>query len=236
MILMDDYLKEKVNVGLVIFTKNEEKTIGWLIDKVEKYIDKNDIFVIDGYSKDSSAYIVQKKGIKLFFDRKKGKGSAVRLAIDSIERDILIFMDSDGSHRPEEIPYLIKAFLEQKDMDMVIGSRFKGGSEEFCNSFQEIVRFIGNVTGVFLVNLIWRTRLTDIQNGFRAVRRNTMKELSLTENSFAIEQEMVMKCLKNKKKIAEIPSWELKRKYNKSHIIPFKMLPKYIFSFIKNIF
>jgi len=63
-----------------------------------------------------------------------------------------------------------------------------------------------------------------------------VRALSLTENGFAIEQEMAMKCLKSKNKIIEIASWELKRKYNNSHINIFKMLPRYIVSFIKNIF
>ncbi len=226
----------KLCLGLVIFTKNEEKTIGWLIDEVCNYFDKKNIFVIDGHSKDNTVSIVHEKGIRLLFDTGKGKGDAVKFAINNIERDILIFMDSDGSHRPEEIPWFLELCLKDKEVDMIIGSRFKGGSEEFYSSFPEIIRFIGNMISVFLINLIYRAKLTDVQNGFRAVRRNTMKDISLTENNFAIEQEMVMKCLKNKKKIVEIPSWELKRKYNSSKIIPFKMLPRYILSFVKNIF
>ncbi len=234
---MNSELSDKEpSIGLVIFTKNEERTIGCLIDEVYNYIDKQDIFVIDGHSTDNTMSIVREKGTSLFLDPKKGKGSAIQLAIDNINKDILIFMDSDGSHRPEEIPSLLEPFLRDKDVAMVIGSRFKGGSEEFYSSFHEIIRFVGNVLSAFLINLIFGARLTDVQNGFRALNRNKIRELFLTENSFAIEQEMVMKCLKNKKKIVEVPSWELKRKYNNSHIIPFKMLPRYIFSFIKNIF
>ncbi|MCX5692602.1 MAG: glycosyltransferase family 2 protein [Candidatus Omnitrophica bacterium] len=227
---------KKLDVGLVIFTKNEEKTIGWLIDRVCNWIDKKDVFVVDGHSTDETALIVERKDICLFFDSKKGKGSAVQLALDKIEKDILVFMDSDGSHSPEEIPLLLEPFLIYKDVAMVVGSRFKGGSEEFHGSFHEVVRFIGNVVGTFLINLIWRAKLTDVQNGFRAVKRDIIRNLSLTENSFAIEQEMVMKCLKNKKKIVEVPSWELKRRYSNSHLIPSRMLPRFIVSFIKNIF
>jgi glycosyltransferase involved in cell wall biosynthesis len=234
--MSDDLYKERLSIGIVIFAKNEEKTIGDLIDEICDYVNKEDIFVIDGHSKDNTVSIVRKKGVSLFFDSKRGKGSAVQLAINSIKRDILIFMDSDGSHQPKEVPRFLEVFLKNKEIDLVIGSRFKGGSEELYNSFHEIIRLIGNLFGTFLINLIWRARLTDVQNGFRAVRTDTMKTLFLTENSFAIEQEMVMKCLREKKKIVEIPSWELKRKYNNSHIVPFKMLPKYIISFIKNIF
>lgn len=233
---LQQLIKGQLSVGVVLFSKNEEKTIGCLIDGACSYIDKDNIFVIDGHSTDGTAAIVYKKDVRFFLDGKKGKGDAIQLAINSIERDILVFMDTDGSHRPEEIPVLIEPFLMNEDIDMVVGSRFKGGSEELYSSFTEIIRLIGNVISVFLINLKWKAQLTDVQNGFRAVRRKSMKKLALTENSFAIEQEMVMKCLKNKKKIIEIPSWELKRVYNNSHIIPCKMLPKYIYSFIKNIF
>lgn len=227
---------KKLTTALVLFAKDEGKSIGPLIDEAYSYINKGDIFVVDGHSVDNTAFIAREKGASLFLDEKKGKGNAIQLAINSIERDVLIFMDSDGSHRPQEIPLLLEPFLVDESVDMVIGSRFKGGSEELSGSLQEKVRFAGNVLGTFIVNLIWKAKLTDIQNGFRAIKRATMRELSLTENSFAIEQEMVMKCLKNKKKIIEVPSLELRRKYNNSHIAPFEMLPKYIWSFIKNIF
>ncbi len=187
------------SIGLVIFTKNEERTIGNLIDEVYNYIDRQDIFVIDGHSTDNTISIVREKGASLFLDPKKGKGSAIQLAVDNINKDILIFMDSDGSHRPVEIPSLLEPFLRDKDVAMVIGSRFRGGSEEFYSSFPEIIRFTGNALSTFLINLIFRARLTDVQNGFRALNRNKIRELFLTENSFAIEHEMVMKCLKNKR-------------------------------------
>lgn len=231
-----DLSNGRPDIGLVIFTKNEEKTIDRLIDEVYNWIDKKSIFVIDGHSIDTTALIVQRKGIALFFDPQKGKGSAIQLALNTIEKDILIFMDSDGSHRPEEIPLFVEAFLRDKDVDLVIGSRFKGRSDELHGSFHEIIRYIGNIVSTFIVNLIWKTSLSDVQSGFRAVKRDAIRELSLSENGFAIEQEMVIRCLKNKKKIVEIPSWELKRKYSKSHVSLPKMFLSCVFSFIKMLF
>lgn len=223
----------QLGFGLVLFTKNEGRTIKSLLEESSNYIDKNDIFVIDGHSQDNTTRIVSEMGVKLFLDPKKGKGSAIRFAINNIERDILIFMDSDGSHRPEEIRSLLEPFWKDKKIDMVIGSRFLGGSEELCSRPSEIIRLMGNIIGTFLVNLRWKARLTDIQNGFRAIKRNTFREMFLSEDSFAIEQEMVMKCLQNGRKIVEVPSFEIKRRYGKSHIKPLRMLPKYIDSFFE---
>ncbi|MCK5492323.1 MAG: glycosyltransferase family 2 protein, partial [Candidatus Omnitrophica bacterium] len=205
-------------------------------DGVCNYIDIKNIFVMDGHSTDNTRNIAQKKGVNIDLDLKKGKGCGIQIAIKRIQRDILVLMDSDGSHRPEEFRNFLEVFYRDKEVSMVIGSRIKGGSEELHKGFTQIIRLSGNLISAFIVNLVWRSKLTDIQNGFRAVRRTMFQDISLTENSFAIEQEMVMKCLKKKIKIVEIPSWELKRKYNSSHITVSKMLPKYIKSFIKNIF
>lgn len=225
-----------MTTGAVIFTKNESRSIGRLIDGVSQYMNLSDIFVMDGHSTDGTAAIVTEKGAPIFLDSGRGKGSAIRLALKEIDRDVLVFIDSDGSHRPEEIPSLLEPFYHDNDVVMVIGSRFKGGSEELYGSVHEITRLIGNRLSTFFINLIWRSRLTDAQNGFRAVRRNAILSLGLTEDSFAIEQEMIMKCLKRRMKILEIPSFELKREYNKSHIIPCRMLPKYFMCFMRNMF
>lgn len=233
---MNDALsKDKPSVGLVIFSKNEARAIGPLIDEVKKFADEQDIFVMDGHSTDHTEVIAKGKNVNFLLDPKSGKGGAIRSALSVIERDILIFMDADGSHRPEEVPLLLDKIRSDKEVDMVIASRFRGGSEEFSGSPGEVMRFVGNMVSVFIINLIWGSRLTEVQNGFRAVRRKTLLELGLSENSFAIEQEMVMKCLKSKKKIAEVASHELRRAYGESHIVPHKMLPRYIMSFIKNI-
>lgn len=223
------------SIGLVIFTKNEENTIGDVIDGASRYVALDDIFVVDGHSSDRTVLIAQGRAVHLFFDERQGKGSAIRLAIREIKRDILIFMDSDGSHRPEEIPNFIRIFKENSNIDMVVASRFQGGSEELSGSLEELLHFIGNRLSTALINLRWCSNLTEVQNGFRAIRRDTAHELSLSENSFAIEQEMVMKCLQKRKKIIEFPSWERRRLYNRSHVVPAKMFFPYVLSLIRNI-
>jgi dolichol-phosphate mannosyltransferase len=233
--MISERIDQNLTVGVVICAKNEERTIEDIIDKASRYISIKDIFVIDGHSTDNTALLAREKGVSVLTDSKKGKGSAVRMAINKIEREILIFLDADGSHRPEEIPSFIEPFLGDRSITLIIGSRFKGGSEELGENLFEKIRFTGNKISTFILNKIWSTNLTDIQNGFRAVKRQEIQKYNLTENSFVIEQEMVMKCLKNKAKVVEIPSWELKRKYNKSHLKPLKMLPLFIISFFKNV-
>ncbi len=221
--------------GLVIFVKDEENTIGDVIDRAAYVVPSQDIFVVDGHSRDNTAAVVRAKAVTLFYDERRGKGAAIRQAVREIDRDILIFMDGDGSHQPEEIPQFIRAFREEPDADMVVASRFLGGSDELSGSFGNGMRRAGNRLSTGLINLRWRAGLTDVQNGFRAIRRRTACELGLRENSFAIEQEISMKCLQAGKKILEFPSWERRRRFNKSHVIPAKMFFPYVWSLIRNI-
>ena len=179
---------QDLSVGVVICAKNEEKSLEDIIDRASRYISLSDIFVVDGHSTDNTALLARKRDVSVLTDPKKGKGSAVRMAINNIQRDILIFLDADGSHRPEEIPSFLEVFLNDPSVTLVIGSRFKGGSEELGENFCEKMRFTGNKISTFIINKIWGTKLTDIQNGFRAVKRHEIEELNLTENSFVIEQ------------------------------------------------
>ncbi|GEM_PF-6711287 len=129
--------KAPFSFGVVVFVKNEAGTIGRLIDQVLQTINRRDIFVMDGHSTDDTVAIIQQKNVRLLSDNGKGKGAAIRFAISEIDRYVLVLMDSDGSQQPKEIFSLLAPFESDKDVAMVVGSPFKGGSEECSRSSQE---------------------------------------------------------------------------------------------------
>lgn len=226
-----------MRVEVIIPAKNEEQTIGSVLDKLLLDFKADNITVIDDSSSDRTSEISGCRGVKVMRGEGRGKGRAVRMAIDKVESDILVFMDADGSHRPEDIPGLIQPIIDG-NADMVVASRIKGGSEEFSGSISNLMHFLGNLISAFAINLIWgrgKKAVTDAQNGFRAIRGSLARQLGLKEDSFAIEQEMVIKCLKRGYRISEIPSYELRRQCGRSHINSVAMLPVYIRCFAKNI-
>lgn len=225
-------------VAIIIPVKNEEQTIGEVLDKLLLNFNVDNIVVIDDSSSDRTAEIARYKNVRIIQGKGIGKGAALRKAIDNVTSDIILFIDADGSHNPDDISSLIQPIIDD-NADLVIASRIKGGSEEFSGNIKNIMHYFGNVLASFIVNLIWghgKKIVTDCNNGFRAIRTNVAKQLDLKENSFAIEQEMVIKCLRMGYRISEIPSYESKRKYGKSHINLVTMLPRYIWCFIKNLF
>lgn len=205
-------------VTIVIPAKNEEITVGSVIDAVKPY--GTEVVVIDDHSTDNTRIIAEQKGIKVLSNfGKAGKGGAIRFAIDNIGGDVILFIDADCSHKSEDIPKLLKPIFDGR-ADMVIASRIKGGSGELFGSFTEIMRLIGIIISSSLISLIWGVKLTDVHNGFRAIKSDVAKQLDLKESRFAVEQEMTIKCLKKKKKILEIPSYEFRRQLGKSHLNP----------------
>ncbi|MBS3095213.1 glycosyltransferase family 2 protein [Candidatus Woesearchaeota archaeon] len=117
-------MKDKISI--IIPTRNEERTIGTIIKQTSKY--SSDIIVVDGHSKDSTRDIAQSLKARVILDNSKGKGAALRIAVQNTTREIVLFMDADGSHETSDIPRLIKPILEDK-ADLVVASRMLGGSD-----------------------------------------------------------------------------------------------------------
>ena len=217
---------------VVIPTKNEELTIEKIIGKCRKYA--NEILVVDGHSNDKTKNIAQELGARIVLDHGKGKGDGVRVGIQEAKGDIIVFIDADGYHDPDDIPILIKPIQENK-ADLVVGSRGKGGSDELHGDVEKLLRMIGSDIILIGINKRWKVNLTDSQNGFRAIRTEAARQLDLKENITTIEQEMTMKCLKKGFRVDEVPTHEYKREYGESIIRLRKVWFRYIWSFIKNL-
>lgn len=222
-----------LRVTVAIPTKDEEGLIGEIIDGVKPYADE--ILVVDGHSRDRTRDIAAAHGARVVLDGGRGKGNAVRIAIREAAGDIVVLIDADGSHDPKDIPRLI-APIQAGESDLVIGSRGKGGSDELHGTIGQFVRYIGSQLIMLAINYRWNIRLTDCQNGFRAIRREVGAKLGLTSNKATIEQEMLMKALKQGYHCSEIASHEYERRWGVSKLIVAKIWLHFIWSFLRNIF
>jgi glycosyltransferase involved in cell wall biosynthesis len=221
-----------VKVSLIICNKNEGKSLRSIIRASKKYV--TEVIVIDGHSTDDSEKIVKKEHVRFMVDNGKGKGAAIRLGIDTVEGDVLVFMDADGSHEPNDIPKLTRLIIKDQ-ADLTLASRTKGGSDELSGSLEKNIRMLGSLIITTLIDIRFKTNLTDTQNGFRAIRRSAAMNLNLKENTFTIEQEMIMKALRKGYRIAEIPSHERTRVQGRSHIRLCTTSWRYVWCLIRNI-
>lgn len=220
------------HVTVVIPAKDEEGLIGEIVDSVRPYADA--ILVVDGHSRDRTPAIAADHGARVIVDHGRGKGEALRVAIADTTGGILVFIDADGSHEPRDIPRLV-APIAAGEADLVIGSRGKGGSDELHGTVEQFCRYVGSQLIMLAINYRWNVRLTDSQNGFRAIRHDVAARLGLTSNLTTIEQEMLMKALKQGYRVSEIASHEYERKWGVSKVVVWKLWLPYLWSFARNL-
>ncbi len=201
---------------LVILTWNEIEAVRKLFDRisVNKY---DEVFVIDPGSSDGTIEFFKEKGIEVKLQSKKGRGVAFVMAADVAKSDLLVFFGPDGNENPDDIDKLFQGLEEGNDI--VIASRFMKGSKNEEDESLLPLRKWANQIFTFLVNLFFNRTgkyITDTINGFRAIRKDKLKELNLTAEGFAIEFQMTIRALKKGCKIKEIPTIEGERIGGKS--------------------
>jgi dolichol-phosphate mannosyltransferase len=219
-------------ISIVIPAKNEEATIGPILSACRSLTD--DLLVVDGHSSDSTVEVAEQLGARVVPDNGKGKGDAVRLGLEAARNEVTVLIDADGSHDPADIPNLVDPIL-RGEADLVIGSRMRGGSDELFSSISEVVRLFGSIVISLTINYRFGVRLTDYQNGFRAIRTSVGRQVGLRADITTIEQEMAMLCLRSGYRVTEVPTHEYRRQGGESKIKVLRVAHAYIWSLISGV-
>lgn len=221
------------DVSAVIAAKQEAPSIEDVVRRARRYV--GEVIVVVGRSSDGTAEIAERSGARIIEDGGRGKGEAIRRTIPRIQSPIAVFLDADGSHDPEDIPLLVEPIVADR-ADHVSASRLRGGSSELHGGFDEFFRLAGSSFITACINWRFSCALSDSQNGFRAIRTRVLRELDLREDSTTIEQEMIIKTLRQGWRMAEVPSHEHARAHGVSHIRLWRCAPRYGYSLAKYLF
>ena len=198
----------KRDVWVVTPTLNEAATIQAVVRSVRPFCDK--VLVIDGDSDDGTAQLAHEAGARVEIFKTAGKGSALRHALKIVPTRVTVFIDADGSHDGRDIPRLVGPVWRRRAA-MVVASRWTGGSDELHGDMNKWVRRSGSKLLTMLINIRFRSRLSDIQNGFRALDTRIGRDIGLNAADFTIEQEMVMKFRAGGFRVVNVPSHEYAR-------------------------
>jgi glycosyltransferase involved in cell wall biosynthesis len=220
-----------LSVTVVILARNEENTIAEVVNAAKAT--GHEVLLMDGRSTDSTAERARAAGARVLTDSGRGKGAAIRAALEACSTDCVVLMDADGSHDAADIPALVHP-LATGQADLCVGSRFAGGSDELSVSVAQLVRTVGNIMMNIAINKRWNVALTDTLNGFRAVRRAIALEVGLSEDTHTIEQEMVMKFLRYGHGVVNVPTHEYRRQFGESHIHIWREWPKFVWCVVRN--
>jgi dolichol-phosphate mannosyltransferase len=208
-----------IKVEVVIPTLNEAENIKELI------IDLSNLrlpvalsaLVIDGGSSDGTVEICKKANMKVLRQRGRGKGSAMREAVDFSQADIIVFIDGDTTYSIAEMGSLLQPLLAG-EADIVLGSRILGKREKGSISTFNI---IGNKLFNAAINFSMKSKITDSLSGYRAMYREIFLELVLLSESFEVEVEMMVEALARHYRVAEVPvSYKKRRNGSKTKLKP----------------
>jgi len=174
-----------VRVLVAIPAKDEELTIGSIVTLCKEH---GDVLVIDDGSSDRTARIAELCGAKVLrHETNMGKAKALKAAFTyALEHnyDILVCLDADGQHNPDDIPSLLELVVND-EADFVIGSRSRRGIPKY--------RVFGQKVLDVLTRFASGVNITDSQSGFRVLNRTALKCLKNFEsNGYGIESEMIV--------------------------------------------
>jgi len=198
--------RRKFLVSVVIPVFNEEVTVGNVVTRTKKALEKMgvtyEVLVVDDGSDDSSAEIAEERKATVLRTVHQGKGFALRSGFRHAKGELVITLDADGSHKPEEIPLVLRYLMENR-ADFVVGSRFSN-SEDNKTKIPKINR-TGNKLFNNLTGYLTGVKITDSQSGFRAIRASLIKRMKLRSRGYEVESEMLVKALKMDARVTETP-------------------------------
>ncbi|TKJ20193.1 MAG: hypothetical protein CEE43_13445 [Promethearchaeota archaeon Loki_b32] len=213
---------EEPLISIIIPMYNEEYSIREVIERIPNH-NSYEIIVVDDGSTDNSVKKIKEikeRNIQIIQHEKNlGYGAAVLTGFKRVTGDIIVTMDSDGQHNPEEIPNLIKPIIDNQ-ADFVVGSRYLGSSKYKVPLHARMGENLIKICLWFL----YRQKVSNNQSGFRAFNSQYVKILkNIRDTKFGLCTETIFKAGHSKLRISEVPININVRQYGNSRVDLFKI-------------
>jgi glycosyltransferase involved in cell wall biosynthesis len=180
---------------------NEESSIQDMVKKSLPYVNK--VIVCDDGSTDNTAKIAKEAGaIVITHEKNQGYGAAISTLFDYARKQnahMMITIDGDGQHNPDQIPLLINAIITH-NVDVAIGSRFLDDSTRASSYRKTGIKIITSAA-----NYGTNFKVSDSQSGFRAYSKDAIDAIHPTEQGMSVSTEILLKISNKGLSIAEVP-------------------------------
>ena len=213
------------NVTVIIPAYQESANIGKLVEKIRQRYPHYEVLVVDDGSTDKTAEIAFKAGAKVIqHPYNIGNGAAVKTGIRNAQGDILVFMDADGQHDPNDIEKLLQHF---PNYAMVVGAR-KGLHQA------SFLRRVGNTFYNLLATYVAKFPVRDLTSGFRAVRAEVIRKfVYLLPNTYSYPTTSTLCMLRSGFPLKYVPIDVMRRQGGKSSIRIFRDGTRFFLIIIK---
>ena len=187
-------------IAVLIPCRNEEATVGKVLEDFRAHLPDADLYVIDNCSSDSTAKVAQEHGASLLFEPRQGKGFALERAFDEVAADLYVIVDGDDTYPADRVVDLLRSVAEGR-ADMCVGARLQSHAQ---GAFRPLHVFGNRLVGI-LVNWVSGSQLSDIMSGYRVVSRRAAERLPLVSAGFEVETDMTIQALYYRLKVVEVP-------------------------------
>jgi glycosyltransferase involved in cell wall biosynthesis len=205
----DPLLQRKIVICIPAY--NEAHQVTSIIEKAKKYA--SEVIVYDDGSEDNTGEIARASGATVLRNStNNGYGAALKVLFQtakSINADMMVTLDSDGQHDPEQIPKVLEPLVKGQ-ADIVIGSRFINPDDRLkVPKYRSLgIKAITKVTRIASY-----ADLTDAQSGFRAYSKKALAKIDVFEEGMQVSTEILLKAKEQNLRIVEVPiriNYELK--------------------------
>jgi Glycosyl transferase family 2 len=204
-------------VSVVIPALDEAKNLEHVLPRLPANL--HEVILVDGHSSDETVAVARRlrPSIRVLAQSGIGKGDALKTGFANVSGDIVVMLDADGSADPGEIRRFVDCLVD--GADFAKGSRFVtgGGSSDITR-----LRHLGNWGLIRCVNLLYRTRYTDLCYGYNAFWTACLPYIAVDASGFEVETLINVRAAKAGLRIAEVPSYEADRIYGESHLQTFR--------------
>lgn len=199
-------------LSIIIPIYNEARIAADYLPQIFKLPINKEVIIVNDGSSDNTAIILESLHDKYSFrlihqEKNQGKGAAVNRGLQDANGDYFIICDADAEYEPNDINILFHYALTTNQKNLVIyGSRFL--NKPSLHFYYLVNRFLTELT-----NLLFSTKLTDMETCFKLIPLSALKQIKLNDSRFEIEPEITAQLIKNSYQITELPINYRRRNY-----------------------
>ena len=188
-------------IAFIIPCYNEAVSIAYVVKKAKELFPQSEVIVCDNNSKDDTARLARDAGAHVVFEKKVGKGNAVRRLLRDIDADVFIMVDGDNTYDLDHLPGAVKNLIDA-DLDLLTGDRMMRANQSNFRQGHDI----GNKFFNYLFRFLFEIDTNDVFSGLRVFSRRLVKTFPIASSEFEIETELTIYASRMRLPLADFPT------------------------------